>query len=84
MQALPDSSLLHFAYADMEEQRGDSKAAAAIYEKLAARMLPADGAEHSTEGQVRCWQAVGIPSACIGKGRTALSFTCHGTWCACL
>ena len=54
MQALPDSSLLHFAYADMEEQRGDAKAAAAIYEKLAGRMLPAEGDDQSLNGQVRC------------------------------
>ena len=61
LQTLPDCVLLHFAYADMEEARGDAAAASAVYERLALRMLPPDQpaqpAKDATEaeetGQVR-------------------------------
>lgn len=53
VQILPDCVLLHFACADLEEQRGEVQAASEVYERLALRMLPPEQTTPDSKSQVR-------------------------------
>ena len=86
LQTLPDCVLLHFAHADMEEQRGETAAALDVYERLALRMLPDPPLpEAAPADQVQT--AMYHVSCC----KRCLSFSyvneksvhCHGGHCTC-